>query len=104
MAKSPHKLGKRSYPYVKKSFKTQHGRIAIDPAILAAIGHRFIANKKKRKLKMRTRRLRPATRADTTETGDFFVCLISVLTTQTNGVLTAFESFSEKGELQLSSK
>ena len=24
---------------------TQHGRIAIDPAVLAAIGHRFIANK-----------------------------------------------------------
>ena len=33
-------LTKCSYPYVKKSFKTQHGRI---PAILAAIGHRFIA-------------------------------------------------------------
>ena len=29
--------------YVKKSFiKTQHGRFKIDPAILAAIGHRFI--------------------------------------------------------------
>ena len=34
-------------PYVKKSFKTQHGRIPIDPAILAAIGHRFIAKKTK---------------------------------------------------------
>ena len=33
--------GKCSYPCVKKSFKTQHGRIQIDPAILAAIGHRF---------------------------------------------------------------
>ena len=33
---------KSSYPYVKKLFKTQHGRIPIDPAILAAIGHRFI--------------------------------------------------------------
>ena len=31
----PHKLGKTSYPYVKKSFKTQHGRILIDPAISA---------------------------------------------------------------------
>ena len=40
---SPHKSGKRSYPYVKKSFKAQHGRIPIDPASLAAIGHRFIA-------------------------------------------------------------
>ena len=27
----------------KKSFKTQHGSIPIDPASLAAIGHRFIA-------------------------------------------------------------
>ena len=33
------------YPYVKKWFKTQHGIIPIDPAILAAIGHRFIAKK-----------------------------------------------------------
>ena len=30
---------------VKKSFKTQHGRIPINLANLAAIGHRFIANK-----------------------------------------------------------
>ena len=30
---------------MKKSFKTQHDRIPIDPAILAAIGHRFIAKK-----------------------------------------------------------
>ena len=30
--------------YVKKSSKTQHGRIPIDPAILAAVG-RFIAKK-----------------------------------------------------------
>ena len=32
---------------VKKSlwFNAQHGRIPIDPAILAAIGHRFIAKK-----------------------------------------------------------
>ena len=28
----PRKSGKRSYPYVKKSFKTQHGRISIDPS------------------------------------------------------------------------
>ena len=34
---------------LKKSFEIQHGRIAIDPAILAAIGHRFIAKKKKTK-------------------------------------------------------
>ena len=45
----PHKSGRRPYPYVKKSFKTQHGRIPIDPAILAAIGHRFIAKTKKTK-------------------------------------------------------
>ena len=44
-----HKLCKRSYPYVKKSFKTQHVRIPIDSTILAAIGHCFIANKKKSK-------------------------------------------------------
>ena len=31
----------------KTSFKTQRGRIPIDPAILVAIGYRFIANKKK---------------------------------------------------------
>ena len=44
----PHQSGKRSYPYVgKKSLKTQRGRIPIDPAILAAIGYRFIAKKKK---------------------------------------------------------
>ena len=49
-----HESGKRSYPYVKKSFKTQHGRIPIDPAILPAIGHGFIAQKKKKKLKMPT--------------------------------------------------
>ena len=30
----PHKSGKKcSYPYVKKSFKAQHGRIPIDPAL-----------------------------------------------------------------------
>ena len=36
---------------MKKSFKTQHGRIPIDRASLFVIGHRF----KKRKLKMLTR-------------------------------------------------
>ena len=35
------------HPYEKTLFKTQHGRIPIDPAILAAIGHRFRAIKKK---------------------------------------------------------
>ena len=32
-----------------KLLKTQHGRIPIDPAILAAIGQCFIAKKKKTK-------------------------------------------------------
>ena len=62
-----------SYPYVKKSFKTQHGRIPIDPAILAAIAHRFIA-KKRENLKWR--------HAQRPETGDFFwgaLCAIFVL-------------------------
>ena len=36
------------------SFKTQRGRIPIDPVIFAAIGHRLIAPKKL-KLKMPTR-------------------------------------------------
>ena len=45
----PHRSGKRSHPYVKKSFKTRHGRIPIDPAIVAAIGHHFIAEKKNTK-------------------------------------------------------
>ena len=34
--KRPHKSGKRSYSYVKKTFKTQNSRIPIDPAIFAA--------------------------------------------------------------------
>ena len=46
----------------KKSFKTQHGRNPIDPAILAAIRHRFIA--KRENLKGR--------RARRPETGNFF--------------------------------
>ena len=45
------KLGKRSYPYVKQSFKTQRSRLPIDPAILAAIGHRFIAAPQKKEEK-----------------------------------------------------
>ena len=31
--------------YVKKLFKSQHGRIPIDPAILVPIGHHFLAKK-----------------------------------------------------------
>ena len=38
-----------SYPYVKKLFKARRGRIPIDPAVWAAIGHRFIATTKKPK-------------------------------------------------------
>ena len=37
----PHQSGKHLYPYVNKSFKIQHGRIPMNPAILAAIGHYF---------------------------------------------------------------
>ena len=51
--------------YVKKSFKTQRGRISIDPAILAAIGHRFIAKTNKWKYwraGLRQRTWRPETR------------------------------------------
>ena len=33
------------YTPVKRLFEAQHDRIPIDPAILAAIGHRFIAKK-----------------------------------------------------------
>ena len=39
-------LTDRPNVHVKKSFKTPRGRIPIDPAILAAIGHRFIAQQK----------------------------------------------------------
>ena len=35
--------GQTFIPLCEKSFKTQHSRIPIDPAILAAIGHRYIA-------------------------------------------------------------
>ena len=48
---------------LKVLFKTQHGRIPIDPAILAAIGHCFIAPKK-RKFKMPMRESE-ATRTET---------------------------------------
>ena len=60
---------KHSYPYVKKSFKTQLGRIPIDPAILAAMGHRFIAKKKKEKCWCAGRRQR----GRRPETGDVFL-------------------------------
>ena len=40
----PDKSGERS---CEKSFKTQHIKIPIDSAILAAIGHRFIEKRKK---------------------------------------------------------
>ena len=35
----------------KKSFKIQHGRIPINPAVLAATGHRFYSNNKNQKIK-----------------------------------------------------
>ena len=35
--------------YLKKLFKTQRGRIPFNPAILAAIVHRFIAQREKSK-------------------------------------------------------
>ena len=48
---------------MKKSSKTQHGRIPINPAILAAIGHRFRATKKKLKMSMpRSEAMRAETR------------------------------------------
>ena len=45
VAKRGYKSGKHSYPYVTKLFRTQHGRIPIDPAILAAIRHSFVGVK-----------------------------------------------------------
>ena len=39
-------------PFMKHLFKTQGARIPISPAMLAAIGHRFKAKKRRRKLKM----------------------------------------------------
>ena len=60
-------------PMWKSNFKAQHGRTPIDPAILATIGHRFIATTK-RKLKMATRvDLRQRTRRP--ETRDFSLAL-----------------------------
>ena len=35
-------IGQTFIPRCEKLFKTQHGRIIIDPVIFAAIGHRFI--------------------------------------------------------------
>ena len=57
------RLPKHSYPYVKKLFKTQHGRTPINLAILAAIGHRFIA-KTKRKCRLSW--------GERPQTGDYF--------------------------------
>ena len=59
----PHKSGKSRLKHSRAEFQ-------IDPAILAAIGHRFIA-KKPRKLKMLTRRSE-ATRAETRNRGLYF--------------------------------
>ena len=51
------------------SFKTQHDRNPIDPAIFAAIGHRFIAKKEEN---YQFRRAGLGRRARRPETGDFF--------------------------------
>ena len=48
-----HKLGKRSDPYAKKPLKIQYRGIPIDPAILAVIGHRFIAKTENTKMPTR---------------------------------------------------
>ena len=48
-------------PTRKKSLKTQRGRIPIDPAILPAIGRRFIATKRKLKCRRLGLRRRPET-------------------------------------------
>ena len=42
----PHISGKRSYPYVKKSFKNTARRIPIDPAILRSIWTSFHSKQK----------------------------------------------------------
>ena len=46
-------LTNRANLHTPMSFKAQHSRIPIDPAILAAIGHHFIAKKGKLKMPMR---------------------------------------------------
>ena len=53
-------------------FKTQHGRIPIDPPILAAIGHRIIEKK---------RRAAPRRRARRPETRDFFWAQVKITST-----------------------
>ena len=55
------KRGKTVIPY---DWETQHSRIPIDPAILAAIGHRFMGVGGGRKLKMQMR-WSEATRVET---------------------------------------
>ena len=54
------KAFKDTLPIVCNDFKTQHGRIPIDPAILAAIGRRFIATKKKTNMPTRVSEATPA--------------------------------------------
>ena len=49
VAKRGHTIRANVHTPVKNLFIIQHGRIPINPAILAAIGHRFIAKKKKTK-------------------------------------------------------
>ena len=72
-----------SHPQIRQTFvplcekvEAQHGRIPLDPAFLAAIGHRFIA----KNLKRRRVGLRRLARGGP-ETGDFFwhnqYCLLS---------------------------
>ena len=58
------------YRWEKKSFKC--GRIPIDPAILAAIGHRFIAKKKKKKTKNADARVWGDARGDQKLVGNLF--------------------------------
>ena len=64
-------------PCVNKSCKTQHGRISIDPAVLAAIGHRFIAKNNKN-----SRRGSGATRMETKNRRLVFVGLRLVTSSQ----------------------
>ena len=67
-------------PMWKSRLKTQHGRIPIDPAILAAIGQRFIAKKTQKIKNADTRGLRQRTRRP--ETGNIlllfcFGCMVT---------------------------
>ena len=54
----------------RATVQSQHGRIPTDIAILAAIGHRFTAKKKKKNLNADARVVRQGARRP--ETGDFF--------------------------------